>query len=193
MLGFRKSKRVLYPVCTPVLGLIPPFSAWLNLIVFKRGIFSLRGIPCGFQHDKRRTFQPPPHFAGSLMPLFRACCDSLFRYSCLLIALMQTLPQPARLLPHSLIQCLDGLPQFQPVVTGPGIARWTVATASTAGWLRIVFAVASVSRCVLPCCAYFNSPFCWNWVCLACALACAERSGYLWRSPQSVMAADTLP
>ena len=79
------------------------------------------------------------------MPLFRACCYSLFRHSCLLIAFMQTLPQPARLLPHSPIQYLDGLPQFQPVATCPGIARWTVATASTAGWLRIVFAVASVS------------------------------------------------
>ena len=41
----------------------------------------------------RFGFEPPPlFFAGSLMPLFRACCYSLFRHSCLLIAFMQTLP-----------------------------------------------------------------------------------------------------
>ena len=41
-----------------------------------------------------------------------------------MIAFMQTLRQPAPLLAHGLIQCLDSLPQFQPVATGPGIARY---------------------------------------------------------------------
>jgi hypothetical protein len=178
---FQKIKTRFVSRLYPRFGFDTPLFRLVEFDCFQTGNFFSARDTVWFPARQAPDFSAPPHFAGSLMPLFRACCDSLFRYSCLLIALMQTLPQSARLLPHSLIQCLDGLPQFQPVVTGPGIARWTVATASTAGWLRIVFAVASVSRCVLPCCAYFNSPFCWNWVCLACALACAERSGYLWR------------